>query len=161
MPETIPDAPGKFQTVAITQLTHHLNIGGAARIGQSAFGYPIAGAMSQKHLVPTDRKDGDRSPARKIFDSAPVRFRGRDAKSGRRNAPLLRGDSMKQVKAVWLSPTTPLSEDGKPMEWRSRRYNVSFRFDVLQAGNPRDCFDLERSMGNLACTVETPIHLPS
>ena len=54
-----------------------------------------------------------------------------------------------------------VTPDGNPLLWRSKRYNVSFIFGVLQAEQLRACDDLEHSAANLTCTVETPTHLLS
>ena len=58
-------------------------------------------------------------------------------------------------------PATPLSDDGKPMEWRSKRYKISFRLGVIQSDKMRACDALKRSMANLARTIEKQIKLVS
>ena len=45
---SISAADGKFQTVAVKQLLHQMNIGGAAWVDQSAYGLPIDGPMLRK-----------------------------------------------------------------------------------------------------------------
>ena len=52
MPGSISGAAGEFQTVAVKQLLHQLNIGGAAWIDKFAYGFPIAGPMSRKFPFP-------------------------------------------------------------------------------------------------------------
>ena len=68
---------------------------------------------------------------------------------------------MELVQEGRLLGPVPLSPDGQPLFWSSKRYNVSFRFGVLQADKLRACDDLVHSMANLTCTVETPIQLLS
>ena len=50
IPEEIPTSSGKFQTAARKQLMNQLGMGGSVRLGQFAFGFPIAGPMSQKYI---------------------------------------------------------------------------------------------------------------
>ena len=46
IPGSISASAGNFQTVAAKQLLRHLNVGGAAWIGQFAYGFPIDGKLS-------------------------------------------------------------------------------------------------------------------
>ena len=161
IPGSIPAASGKFQTAAAKQLLHHLNVGVSALIGQFAYGFPIAGKLSQAFLFPSGKKSDDRLPVSEIFDSPAARFRGRSAKFGLKNDAPLRPDAMGQAKEGWLLHPVPLSHDGKPLLWSSRQYNVSFRFGVPQADKLRPCDDLKHSIKNLTCTVGTPIQLLS
>ena len=91
-----------FQTDVAKQLMRHLNIGGSVWVGMFAYGLPIAGLLSQKYLFPRDRKLDVRLPAREIFGDDADRFRGRSAKYGRKNDPLLWVDAMDQVGEGWL-----------------------------------------------------------
>ena len=59
------------------------------------------------------------------------------------------------------SPHTPLFGDGKPLEWRSKRYRISHRLVVIQSHKMRARDDLKRTMSNLAFTLEAPIQLVS
>ena len=102
-----------------------------------------------------------RLPAHDVCGSDPARFREREANPGLESAPLLWSDAMEQAEEDWALSPVPLSDDGKPLEWRARRYNVYFRPYVLRAERLRDCGDLERSVANSPRTVETPIHLIS
>ena len=117
--------------------------------------------MSQKYLFPRSKKQDVRLPAHQLFGSDPARFRGRAAKYGREDGPLLWSAAMEHGHEGRLLPPVPLSDGGDPLSWRSRRYNVSFRIGVLQSDNLRACGDLNHSMANLAYTVETPIRLLS
>ena len=158
---SIAAAAGRFQTVAAKQLLRQLNIGGDAWVGQFAYGFPITGTLSQKLLYPSGRGRAARLPAEEIPDSPSARIRGRAAKSGMENAVPLWNEAMEQAKEGWPLDPIPLSEDGRPMRWCSRRFNVSFRLGVPQADKLRACDDMIRSIPNLACAVETPIQLLS
>ena len=161
IPESISAAAGKFQIVAVKKLLRQLGVGGEAWLDQFAFGFPITGKLSQRFLFPQAKKSTAGIPRDGLFSSAAARFRERAAKSGMKNAAPLWDEAMEQVKEGWLLPPVPLSPDGKPLYWKSKRHNVSFRFGVLQADKLRACDDLKHSMTNLACTVETPIQLLS
>ena len=161
IPGSISAAAGKFQIIAVKKLLRQLGVGGEAWLGQFAFGFPITGKLSQRFLFPQAKKSAAGIPRDDLFSSAAARFRERAAKSGLKNAAPLWDEAMEQVKEGWLLPPVLLSPDGKPLYWKSKRHNVSFRFGVLQAGKLRACGDLKHSMTNLACTVETPIQLLS
>ena len=75
----------------------HLNLGGSDGVWNFANGFPIAGSLSRKYLLPRGGKMGVLLPEGEISDSAPARIRGRTAKSGRRNPPLLWIEAMEQV----------------------------------------------------------------
>ena len=147
--------------MAAKQLIRGLNVGGAAWIDQSSYGFPIAGKMSQEFLSPRGKQSTARIHVSDIFATSAARFRERDAKYGMKNADPMWAESMKQVGEGWILDPVPLSTDGKPLLWSSKRYNVSFRFGVLQADKLRACDDLKHSIANLTRTVETPIRLLS
>ena len=147
--------------MAAKQLLQQPNVGGAAWVGQFAYGFPIDGELSQAFLFPRGKKSDARIPVSGIFDSPASRFRERAAKSGLKNAAPMWADFMGQVKVGWLLNPVPLSTDGKPPLWILKQYNFSFRFGVLQADKLRACDDLKQSMTNQTCTVETPIQLLS
>ena len=97
IPATSPDAHGKFETVAIRWLIHHLNVGGSVWIDQFASGFPIDGSLSRKHVFPIDRKAVVRIPVRVISKESPASYREISSKSRRGDAPLLRGEAMEEV----------------------------------------------------------------
>ena len=88
-------------------------------------------------------------------------FRQRERKAGIRNAHLLRGEPIEQVKNGRRPRPTQLGAGGKPRAWRPNIYNISSRFGPLQSDKLRSCGDLERPMANLACAGYTPIPLAS
>lgn len=138
-----------------------LNIGGSAWVGQVAYGFPTAGAWSRKYLLPRVGNLGVRLPAREIPDSSTARFRERGAESGGKHGPLIRREATGKAMDGCLLPPNPLSDEGKPLEWRSKRYNISVRFGVLQSDKLRACGDLKRPMTRSARTAPTPTQLVS
>ena len=161
IPGSISAAGGKFQTADATHLLHQLYVGGEAWIDQFAYGFPITGPLSREFLAPRWEKSASRLPVLEIFATSASRFRERAAKYGMKNASPLWAEAMEQVEEGWLLGPVPLPHDGKPLLRSSNRYNVSYRFGVLLAAKIRACGDLEHSMANLTCTVETPIRLLS
>ena len=49
----------------------------------------------------------------------------------------------------------------KPLSWHCKRFNISFRFGVLQSVKLRAFGDLKHAMTNSARSVETPNQLVS
>ena len=162
LPEILP-AAGRLKTVAIRQLMGECGMGGSHWLDQFAFGFPITGVLSQKHLFPVDEKVDvkDTLPLAELFSSAGSRFRERAAKSGHKNSRLLWDEALAQVEKGWLLPPAELAEDGRPFGWRSANFNIAFRFGVLQQDKLRACDDLKHAMTNLACVISTPNQLLS
>ena len=130
-------------------------------LGQFAYGFPIAGQLSQKHLFPADSPRYARLAMDRIFHLAASRFRERAAKYGHKNAHPLWDEATQQVGQGWLLPPTPLFDGGQPLSWHSEEFNISFRFGDLQTYKLRACDDLKHWMTNLACAAETPTQLDS
>ena len=86
------------------QLMRDFGIGGRAWVAQFAVGFPITGRLSQRHLLPPDKKIGKLIPSSQLFDSAGARFRERAAQSGRKNAHQSRGEAMCQIQAAGSYP---------------------------------------------------------
>ena len=156
IPGPIAASGGKFQNVSPKQLTLHLNIGGSARAGQSPTVFRLRACCRRNTCF------------RAITSWACVCRRARFPALHRVESvderPNMDGRTIRRFEARQWSrrrrtgpPPTPLSDDCKPLEWRSKRYNISFRFGVRQPDELRACDDLKRSMSNLTCTVETPI----
>ena len=85
IPGSISASAGNFRTVAVKQMLHLLNIGGAAWVGQCAYGFPIAGTMSRKFMFPRGRKMSVLLPVNGIPDTSSDRSREWAAKSGMKN----------------------------------------------------------------------------
>ena len=162
LPEILP-AADHLKTVALKQLMKECGIGGSRWLDQFAFGFPIAGVLSQKHLYPTDEKVGPSAaiPVTELFSTAGSRFRERSAKSGHKNAQQLWGEALEQVQKGWLLHPAELAADGRPLVWRSSQFNIAFRFGVLQQDKLRACDDLKHALTNLACSISTPNQLLS
>ena len=161
-PELLP-AAGRLKTVAIKQLMGVCGMGGTRWLDQFAFGFPITGLLSQKFLFGVDDKADPSAilPLPELFKTAASRFRERAEKSGRKNAQPLWDEALEQVKKGWLLPPAELAADGRPASWRSEKYNIAFRFGVLQQDKLRACDDLKHAMTNLACVISTPNQLLS
>ena len=95
----------------------------------------------------------------KFSESTDSHFRERAAILGLENADPLCAEATDRAKEGWLLNPAPLPHGAKLLLWISKRYNVPFIFGVLLADKLRACDDLEHSMANLACAVETPTHL--
>ena len=162
LPDILP-AAGHLKTVAIKQLMRECGMGGARWLDQFAFGFPITGLLSQKFLYQVDEKvdPSDVIPLSELFNSAASRFRERSTKSGHKNASQLWDEALIQVKKGWLLPPAELAADGRPIGWHSEKFNIAFRFGVLQQDKLRACDDLKHAMTNLACAISTPNQLLS
>ena len=143
-------AAARLRTVAIRQTMRDFGIGGEHCVGQFAFGFPITGGLSQKSLYPVGDNADRRISTSRLYVSAGSRFRERAAKSGHKNAQLLRDDAMGQAQKGWLLPPAELAPDGRPRLWRSGEFNIAFRLGVLQQDKLPACDDLEQWMANLA-----------
>ena len=104
IPNEIPPASGKLQTVAMKKLMRQLGMGCSTWLGQFAYAFPITGQLSQKHLFPAEPPKYERLTKDKIPHSSAARFRGRAAKSGHKNAQPLWGEEIQQVEKGVASP---------------------------------------------------------
>ena len=159
-PEIAP-AAGRFATVALSQLFRHYGLPGQKWLWQFANGFPITGSLSQIHLFPISKREVDRAPRAELCESASSRFRERASRCGTKDAGVLWDEALSHVEKGWLSDPIPLAENGKPVTWKSERFNVAFRFGVRQDDKIRACDDLKHSLTNLSCAVLTPIKLVS
>lgn len=98
-PEIRPEAR-MFQTVAIKKLLFQNGFGAGIWLGQFAFGFPITDHLSQKHLFAMDGQLGGRPGPEKLYETDRHRSRERAAKSGHKNAHVLRREAMAQVRKV-------------------------------------------------------------
>ena len=71
---------------------------GQSWIRQFALGFPITGELPQRFTYERDGEYPDLLPRAPLFESAPVRFEERAAKSGKVNAHQLRSEAAQQVK---------------------------------------------------------------
>ena len=131
------------------------NSGGSYLPDQFACGLPITGAPSHRYVSPPGDKVRDRIPPSQLFRTSARRVRERAAKSGFKDAHLMRGEALAQAKKGWILPPVALAPGGKPLHWRSIVYNIPFRFGFLQSDRIRSCDGLKHSMANLAFPVHT------
>ena len=95
-PEIRPDA-GKFRTVVLKLPLKHHGLGGSRRLGQFAFGFPVACRITRRSVYDEDADTRAKIPRSHMFATAASRFRDRGAKSGFKNAQLLLGVALLQV----------------------------------------------------------------
>ena len=136
-------------------------IGGERWLDQFAFGFPITGEIPQKFPYPVDDNVDKRMPTAHLYEPTGPRFRERAAKSGHENAQLLWDEAMGQVQKGWLLLPAELAADGRPLSWRSKEFDIAFRFGALQQDKLRARDDLKRPMTNLAFSISTPMQLIS
>ena len=156
LPQIAP-AAGKLKTVAASQLIRHFGVEGQRWIRQFALGFPITGALSQLKAFVKGKGVPPIAQTRRLFRSAPERFRGRAAKSGMRNAQQLWEEPAAHVGKGWLAPHLLLGRDGSLHGWKANACNVAFRFGARQDSKLRVCGDLKPTLTNQGCQVRTPI----
>ena len=163
IPAALRPAAGKLRLATLMSLTYQFNLGGSLWLQQFLFGFRLTGTFSQIHTFPLSEKACRKKPIgpSRIAASSAQRFQERAPRSGLKNAQLLWGEALLQVKSEWPAPPFPLSRESAPYTLLYPTLNIAFRFGAQQADKLRACDDLRYAMTNLACSVVTPTKLAS
>ena len=160
-PPSLQPAAGRIASVALADLVAQYGLGGGRWMRQFTFGFDIMGDLSQKFLFPVNPKAvpplGTDSPLVETAERFPLRARG----SGFAHQDNLRSEALSQVERGWLTDPLPLGESGGILSVDTGGSNVAFRFAFLQMDKIRACGDFKYGRLNLACSIRTPITLPT
>ena len=152
----------RTKTVKIAQLLNRYNMVGQNWIRQFVFGFPMIGTLSQNGVFPKGGElDTDPTQPQQIWEKSKDRFLERPARSGFKDAQRLWGESQVMVGAGWLGDPIPIPSSGLLPDIHPEGVNIALRVGVEQAGKLRACDDLKHNWANLACSVWTPITLPT
>ena len=161
-PAELANAPKSLQVGCIAQLAKFTGIGAFHWLANYSFGFPITGNISQSLTFPMTAKPDNPHPITResLFDSAIERFKSRAVRSPQK-ADVLWKEATAQVELGWLDPPRPLNSSGRFADQPDLPINNAFRFAVVQGEKVRACDDLKASLTNRACSVLSPITLPS
>ena len=161
-PDSIKCVTGELKTVTIAQLLDYYNMGGQQWIQQFIYGFPLIGTLSQKGAFPEGKESGTEPMQQQhIWARSQARFLERSKLSGYKNSQRLWDEALVQVAAGWLGEPIPIPCSGILPDIRPEGINIAFRFGVEQGNKLRACDDLKHNWANLACSVWTPITLPT
>lgn len=76
-------------------------IGGAAWLGRFSSGLPITGPLSHASVYPIGKNIAPPKTLESVPPASEIRFRGRAARSGFKNADNLLSDAMRQFDKGW------------------------------------------------------------
>ena len=155
-------APNSLRIGLIAQLADFTGIGAAGWLSQYVFGFPITGTIAQSKTFPLSEKPDNPNPLARdsLFVGAIERFKTRSRRSPP-HALTLWKEALTQVGEGWLLAPRQLNSSGRFCDQPELQLNNAFRFAVVQGQKIRACDDLKASLTNRACSVTSPITLPS
>ena len=149
-------------TLLLAFLMDRYGLKGQKWVKQLIFGFPIVGSLSQKGVYPIDEKEHKvLLTPNELTSSAFARFRERATAANPPRFEELWSEALEQVQKGWLTKPIHIPENEGELLWKSKDFNLAFRFSVQQGEKNRACDDLRHSRTNDACMVLTPIRLIS
>ena len=161
-PKELSAAPKALNIALIAQLASFTGIGALNWLSGYIYGFPITGTISQSKTFPLTQKPDNPKPL-SISDlqkGASERFKSR-SKRPPKLADLLWKEALEQVSMGWLDQPRLLTADGRFADSPDLPVVNAFRFPVIQGEKVRACDDLKASLTNRACSVLSPITLPT
>ena len=160
-PPSLQPVMGRVASVALTDLMAQYGLGGSRWMRQFTFGFDVMGDLSQKFLFPENPKVAPALGVDSTLVDAAERFALRARASGFAHQDSLWSEALSQVDCGWLTAPALLDDSGLLGSVVSEDSNVTFRFAVLQMDKIRACDDFRYGRVNLACSVRSPITLPT
>ena len=159
----IAPAAGRVKPNTLTALAPQCNLGDRVWLQHFLFGFKLVVDLPQHRCYAIRNKEARKTPLplERVLRSPSARFSDRDAKSGSKNAQVLRGEAISQQKKGWLTSPFELGAPKDPFTLSCRKLKASFLFGVEQGVMPRTCGDLRYHMAHLACVVRASAKLVS
>ena len=161
-PTEFAKAPCSLLIGCIAQLAKFTGIVAMNWLANYVFGFPITGSISQPIAFPLSGKPDNPNPLTResLMGSSIGRFKARAVRSPQ-CADTLWKEAIAQVELGRLGKPLALNSTGRYTDQASLPLNNAFRFAVIQGVKVRACDDLKASLTNKACSVLSPIALPS
>ena len=161
-PKELSAAPKELNIALLAQLASFTGIGALNWLSGYIYGFPITGTISQSKTFPLTQKPDNPKPLSltELWEGAADRFRLR-SKRPPKMADTLWTEALQQVDMGWLDQPRLLNADGRFADAPDQPVVNAFRFPVIQGEKIRACDDLKASLTNRACSVLSPITLPT